>query len=94
MIASDMNVFTAALDDLRGLTGGNAAEASKNAAEKALEYAADLDAGKISKTEFVDLLADLKVEEIVGESADTLTQKILLKQAISGLISVMTFIPL
>jgi phosphoribosylformylglycinamidine (FGAM) synthase PurS component len=57
-------------------------------ATKAEEYKTLYEAGELSQPEYVELLKDIKSQQMISESAQELAEKELLNTAINGLIAV------
>lgn len=64
----------------------------KELANKAVTYQTLYENKEISKEEYIELLNDLKEQEIIGDNADILAKKTALNNAIENLIKVASLV--
>jgi len=77
------------LNGLSKLTGNSFTEAAY-AAQKTIDYTHELTTGAISKAEYDDLIADLKVDDMVATTADEQNVKSMLSSLMSDLMTVLS----
>lgn len=80
---------TDVLNALSKLSGNSFTEAAY-IAQKTIDYTNALSAGQLSKQEFDDLVADLKVDDMVATTADELEVKSMLTSLMGDLMTVLS----